>query len=268
MITYQVADAGGNTITVHLRYVVTSRSPSLTPSDPDGSGGPTDPDDPDGSGNRPGGPDGSGGPSGSGPLEPSEVTVDPETGLTHSVVKDHVVVGISDEPMTPQAMAAFIDDRYELASALGDAVTAGEVHLFNGKHAPVAVIDRSVPGVWLADQTMADSFGNTTTLNLTYEVRSNTAGGSLDDTGNGSGDGNGGAGAGDGSGSGSGAGDGSGSDGRWSSRIHALPQTGGIFGPCPLHILFVLMMLLVSAYTMMRLRQEKSDRNEVRREAV
>ncbi len=262
MITYQVADAGGNTITVHLRYVVTSRSPSLTPSDPDGSGGPTDPDDPDGSGNRPGGP------SGSGPLEPSEVTVDPETGLTHSVVKDHVVVGISDEPMTPQAMAAFIDDRYELASALGDAVTAGEVRLFNGKHAPVAVIDRSVPGVWLADQTMADSFGNTTTLNLTYEVRSNTAGGSLDDTGNGSGDGNGGAGAGDGSGSGSGAGDGSGSDGRWSSRIHALPQTGGIFGPCPLHILFVLMMLLVSAYTMMRLRQEKSDRNEVRREAV
>ena len=258
MITYQVADAGGNTITVHLRYVVTSRSPSLTPSDPDGSGGPTDPD----------GPAGSGGPSGSGPLEPSEVTVDPETGLTHSVVKDHVVVGISDEPMTPQAMAAFIDDRYELASALGDAVTAGEVHLFNGKHAPVAVIDRSVPGVWLADQTMADSFGNTTTLNLTYEVRSNTAGGSLDDTGNGSGDGNGGAGAGDGSGSGSGAGDGSGSDGRWSSRIHALPQTGGIFGPCPLHILFVLMMLLVSAYTMMRLCQEKSDRNEVRREAV
>ena len=258
MITYQVADAGGNTITVHLRYVVTSRSPSLTPSDPDGSGGPTDPD----------GPAGSGGPSGSGPLEPSEVTVDPETGLTHSVVKDHVVVGISDEPMTPQAMAAFIDDRYELASALGDAVTAGEVHLFNGKHAPVAVIDRSVPGVWLADQTMADSFGNTTTLNLTYEVRSNTAGGSLDDTGNGSGDGNGGAGAGDGSGSGSGAGDGSGSDGRWSSRIHALPQTGGIFGPCPLHILFVLMMLLVSAYTMMRLRQGKSDRNEVRREAV
>ncbi|MEC4184889.1 hypothetical protein VJ918_08720 [Adlercreutzia sp. R21] len=256
-ITWKVADQNGNTVTIRLRYVVTSSSPSVTPSQPGGSEGPggTDPGNPGGT------------PSGT-PLEPSEVTVDPDTGLAHSVVEDHVIVSTADERVTPEAMSAFIASRYAFAADDGtaskarSAVTRGEVHLFDAYRKAVSAIDRSAPSLWYADQTIADAWGNTTTLRLTYEVRESTAGGSMDGTGNGSGDGSGAGNGGNGSGAGNGSDDGSGRGSGWASRIHELPQTGGILGPCPLHPLFALMILLTSAYTMMRLRQEARAHGE------
>lgn len=257
LVTYKVADQNGNTVTVRLRYVVTSSSPSVTPSQPGGSEGP--------GGSDPGNPGGA--PSGT-PLTPSEVIVDPDTGLTRSVVEDHVIVSTADEQVTPAAMSAFIASRYAFAADDGTAgkaraaLTRGEVHLFDAYRKAVSSIDRSTPGLWYADQTIADAWGNTTELRLTYEVRESTAGGSMGGTGNGSGDGSGSGNGGNGSGAGNGLGDGAGSGSGWASRIHALPQTGGILGPCPLHPLFALMILLTSAYTMMRLRQEARARGE------
>ncbi|MCR2036018.1 hypothetical protein NSA09_10930, partial [Adlercreutzia mucosicola] len=257
LITYKVADQNGNTVTVRLRYVVTSSSPSVTPSQPGGPEGP--------GGSDPGNPGGT--PSGT-PLTPSEVVVDPDTGLTRSVVEDHVIVSTADERVTPEAMSAFIASRYAFAADDGAAgkaraaLTRGEVRLFDAYRKAVGSIDRSTPGLWYADQTIADAWGNTTELRLTYEVRESTAGGSMSGTGNGSGDGSGSGNGGNGSGAGNGLGDGAGSGSGWASRIHALPQTGGILGPCPLHPLFALMILLTSAYTMMRLRQEARARGE------
>lgn len=161
--------------------------------------------------------------------------------------------------MTSQAMASFIDARYRIAASMGGTVQASPVLMADAAGNPVDAIDRSNPGVWSAEQVFSDEFGDTTTLKLTYEVRANAADGSMGGTG-----GDGGAGSG-GGGDGSNAGSGKGASSSWSSHIRALPQTGGIFA-CPLHILFVLMMLLVSAYTMMRLRQEDgADRREERR---
>lgn len=41
------------------------------------------------------------------------------------------------------------------------------------------------------------------------------------------------------------------------NRLSQLPQTGGILGSCPLHVLFVLMMIMASAYGLMRRRQQR-----------
>ena len=283
-ITYQVADAAGNTVTVRLRYMVVADAPTVTPRpDPDGDGpggsgdggdGPGTPDDPAG---------------GRDPLPPTSIVVDPATGLTHAVIEDTVTVATSHEPMTPAAMADLFALRYAVKSTLPDGkLTREPVHLYRGGDfglsragGEVDAIDRSKPGDWRAEQRLVDSGGNTTTIKLTYLVREGSISGSVGDDGNG---GNG-AGPGDGTGAGNGApgagpsaGDGSATSNRWSSFIHQLPQTGGPFGSCPLHILFVLLMVLASAYTLMRLRQESARREqrrqrdaeweEFRREAV
>ena len=64
-ITYKVADASGNTITVNLRYVVVTDAPTVTPMP-----------DPERPGVGPGGQ----------PLPPGETNVDSETGDRKSVV--------------------------------------------------------------------------------------------------------------------------------------------------------------------------------------
>ena len=267
-ITYKVADASGNTITVNLRYVVVTDAPTVTPMP-----------DPERPGVGPGGQ----------PLPPGETNVDPETGLTHTVVTDHVVTRTSDLLLTPEAMAEFIDARYDLApgssgggtaplsvvltaasararasTAAFSGITASEVRLFNAAGAPALVIDCSEPGVWYAEQVFSDSFGDTTTLKLTYELREGNVQGGISDGSNGGS--NGGTGNVSVSEAGPLTGDGSGlGRSRWASAIHQLPQTGGILGPCPLHIMFVLIMVLSGAYTLMRLRQESSGREERRR---
>ena len=250
-INYKVRDANGNTVKVNLRYLVVAKPPTVTPGKPGGDGGP-------GEGN---------GSSGRDPLPPSSVTVDPETGLTHAVINDEVTVPTEDDPMTPAAMASFMEARYGAASGLPDGkLTRGTPQLYDSAGKAVTAIDRSRPGDWRADQVITDSAGDTVSIRLTYLVREGTVtGGTSGDNGSsGAGDGGG---AGDGSGAQAGAGDTSGDDGRgrWASRIHQLPQTGGIFGPCPVHILFVLIMLLSAAYTLARLRQEAAHRAERRR---
>ncbi len=267
-ITYKVADANGNTVTVHLRYLVVADAPAVNVKP--------------GEGDTPG--------TAPRPLPPASTVVDRETGLTHTVVTDHVVTRTSDTLLTPAAMAEFIDGRYDFtpgssggkgsapssvvltaASARAQASTAassdiaaGEVRLFNAAGAPALVIDCSAPGVWYAEQVFSDSFGDTTTLKLTYELREGDVQGGISDDGNGGS--NGGTGNVSVSEAGPLTGDGSGlGRSRWASAIHQLPQTGGILGPCPLHIMFVLIMVLSGAYTLMRLRQESSGREERRR---
>ncbi|MEC4174895.1 hypothetical protein VIN30_00320 [Adlercreutzia sp. R7] len=250
LITWKVADQSGNTVTIRLRYLVTSDAPTVTPDGPgDGSGG-----------------DGSGGVIGGNPPEvpitPTSTDFDPETGLTHSVVEDHVIVGTTETPLTAQAMASFIDARYRIAAAMGGNVTAGDVRLTDAYGAAVASIDRSVPGTWHAEQVFTDEYGNTTTLRLTYEVREGAVQGGISDGNGSSGADSGGVSVSEaGPVTGSGNGDGR---NRWASAIHQLPQTGGILGPCPLHIMFVLIMVLASAYTLMRLRQESNKREDRR----
>ena len=263
-ITYKVADASGNTVTVRLRYLVVADAPSVTPQpDPDGN-------DPGGS--TPGGRD---------PLPPKQVDVDPDTGLSHAIIEDTVTVPTSDEPMTPAAMGDFLKARYAVKSALADGkLERGPARLYRDDDArngfvlalaasqplaatlaaapgeEVAVIDRSVPGDWLAEQVLTDSAGDTTTIRLHYLVRESSA----DVSGGGNGQGGG---SGNVSVSEAGALPPSGGDGAprsWSSRIHELPQTGGIFGLCPLHVMFALLMLLASAYGLSRLRQIRAER--------
>ena len=235
-ITYKVTDANGNTVTVHLRYLVVSDAPTVNVKPGDGTG----------DGGNPGG-----APT---PLPPASTVVDPETGLTHTVVNDHVVVGTHSEPATPAVMEALFAERYQLASALADGkLTAGPMHLTDAGGTAVDAIDRSQPGTWHAEQLITDSAGNTTLIHLTYEVQRGGAGGSVSSSGDGGSADNGGSGA------------GSNANGKvkpsgWVSRLHQLPQTGGPFGTCPLHMMFVLLMLLASAYALMRLRQEKDVR--------
>ncbi|MEC4176212.1 hypothetical protein VIN30_07100, partial [Adlercreutzia sp. R7] len=243
-ITWKVADQNGNTITVHLRYLVAADSPAVSVKPGDGTGGST-----------------GGTPT---PLPPASSTIDPETGLTHAVVTDHVVVGTHNEPATPAVMEAFFAERYQLASALADGkLTAGPMRLFDVAGNSVSSIDRSQPGTWLAEQLITDSAGNTTLIRLTYEVQRGGADGSVSSSGDG--------GSADGNGAGSSANTGDGDKVKpsdWASRLTQLPQTGGPFGSCPLHMLFVLLMLLTSAYAMMRLRQEKDDRERSRYETA
>ena len=241
LITYKVADANGNTVTVRLRYLVVSDPPEVLPKPGGGSGG-------------------SGGTGGSDPEPlPPTITVDPETGLSHAIVEDRVVVGTHSEPATAAMMAELFAERYELKSALADGkLTAGPMRLFNAAGDAVVVIDRSKPGTWRAEQTYTDSAGNTTTIRLTYEVQE----GVIDSEGGSSG--------GNGSGASAAAGDGTGKlrPSGWATGLRQLPQTGGLFGMCPLHVMFVLLMLLTSAYAMMRLRQQQRDaRKEARCES-
>ena len=278
VITYKVADEAGSTITLHLRYLVVTDPPTVTPTDPDGPGGGDDGngggdgDGPgsnggDGSGSNGGGSDGNGGGSGGrDPLPPTSSTVDPETGLTHAVVEDHLIAGTSDEPLTSEAAAALIASRYQIAASMGGEVSAGEVRITDAAGTPAEAIDRTKPGVWHIEQVFTDRFGNTTTLRLIYEVREGFVDGGISGGDGPAGDPNGPSVSEAGPSSHAGAKDGDGS--RWASRLRQLPQTGGIFGPCPLHIMFVLIIVLASAYSMMRLRQEASNRREDSREAL
>ena len=229
-ITYKVADANGNTVTVHLRYLVVSDAPTVNVKP--------------GEGDTPG--------TAPRPLPPASTVVDRETGLTHTVVNDHVVVGTHSEPATPAVMEALFAERYQLASALADGkLTAGPMRLADAGGVAVDAIDRSQPGTWHAEQLIADSAGNTTLIRLTYEVQRGGAGGSVSSSGDGGSNGN------------DQAGNNTGDKvkpSEWASRLHQLPQTGGPFGACPLHMMFVLLMLLTSAYALMRLRQEKDAR--------
>ena len=235
-ITYKVADANGNTVTVHLRYLVVSDAPTVNVKPGAGSG----------DGGNPGGT-----PT---PLPPASSTVDPETGLTHSMVNDHVVVGTHNEPATPAVMEALFAERYQLASALADGkLTAGPMRLTDEGGTAVDAIDRSQPGTWHAEQLITDSAGNTTLIHLTYEVQRGGAGGSVSSSGDGGSNDNGGSDADSNA-------NGKVKPSEWVSRLHQLPQTGGPFGTCPLHMMFVLLMLLASAYALMRLRQEKDAR--------
>lgn len=268
-IVYKVADASGNTITVRLRYLVVADAPSVTPQPaPDGSGP---------GGETPGDRD---------PLPPTQVDVDSDTGLTHAIIEDTVTVPTSDDPMTPAAMGDFLKARYNVKSALPDGkLDRSPARLYRDDDArnalilslaasqplgaaeaaipgeEVDVIDRSAPDDWLAEQVLTDSAGDTTTIRLHYLVRQSTT----DVSGGGNGQGGNGQSGGSGNVSVSEAGPlppsaESGSSRSWSSRIHELPQTGGIFGLCPLHVMFALLMLLASAYGLSRLRQIRAER--------
>lgn len=239
-VRYRVRDAEGNTTTVRLRYYLVAAPPTVIPTDP-----PTpDPSvpviipDP----NRPG----AGGGQGK-PLDPVTVTVDPKTGLVHAVVEDSVTLPTAADPVTPAQMAALIGSYYQALSDWGDGtVTAGDVRLFDAAGNEVEAIDRTVPGSWVAERLFTDGAGNTTLMRLFVTVAGNSANGSMPGGDNGGGSG------GDGAGSGSGA---SGGSGGFGTALRKLPQTGGLFGPCPLHVLFVLMALVASSYSLMRLRR-------------
>ncbi|MEC4185297.1 hypothetical protein VJ918_10800 [Adlercreutzia sp. R21] len=181
------------------------------------------------------------------PLEPTEVSTDPSTGLTHAVVTDTLLLPTSPNAITPAMMAQLIDERYIAGTNLDDGVTAGAVRLFDAEGNVVSALDRSHPGTWIAEQTFTDRAGNTTTIRLTLQIRENSVTGSTTQNGD-----SGGAGI-------NGGGQGASGSHRTAlaTQLSQLPQTGGILGPCPLHILFVLMMIMASAYGLMRLRQRR-----------
>lgn len=247
-VRYKVADDEGDTTLLRLRYnLVADDEPSVPPTPPLKPGMPdegkpgapvisvVDPDDP-----LPGR-----------PLGPVSVEED-ERGLRHAVIEDTIVVGLREGMMTPADFAALFAKRYGVASTLGDgAVTASSVALFDSEGVPIAAVDRSKPGIYHLEQVFTDSAGNTTTLRVTYEVRAEFVQTSLPAAGvrNGSG------------------GD-SALNGRGGHYTQlALAQTGDFFGPCPLHPLFALLMVLASAYGMMKLRLESFARRRLLRQA-
>ncbi|WP_296011771.1 hypothetical protein [uncultured Adlercreutzia sp.] len=268
VIRYEVADDEGNSTVVNLRYRV--KDAEAEPPDE-----PTPPDTPKppSVAVKPGGGGGDGSGDGSGgtpkPLPPATTVVDPETGLAHATIEDTLTAGTSAEPMTPEAMAELFAERYEVTSSQPDGqLSYGPVHLFDADGNAVEAIDRSAPGDWRAEQVITDSAGNTTTIRVAYLVREGSVDGGIGDDGNGagSGAGNGSGTAGNGSGDAGkgGSGDGSAS---WLSKLTGLPQTGDLLARCPIHIMFVLLMVLASAYGLMRLRQEAArDRQRRQRD--
>lgn len=132
------------------------------------------------------------------------------------------------------------------------------MHLFDAAGNPVEVIDRMLPGSWTAEQLFTDGAGNTTLMRLHVKVVNGSANGSMEGGDNSSGTNDAG---------GSDASAGASKSSRFSTAIAQLPRTGGPLGPCPLHILFALMALVVSSYSLMRLRRGKDRADERRAEA-
>ena len=272
---YVAEDAAGNVSPVYEVPAATNPDPGpvdpdkpTPPVDPDKPGNPDDPDNPKPPVTTPTFPTVTPRPDPANPsapapkpLEPSQVSTDPTTGLTHAVVQDEIELRTSPEPITPAMMAQLIDERYVVGTSLAGSVTAGPVQLFDAEGNPVATIDRSRPGTWMVEQTFTDAAGNTTTVRLTVRVREGSA--TVTPGGASGGNGSGGSGA-------NTAGTGTSSSGAHKSalvtHISQLPQTGGILGPCPLHILFVLMMVMASAYSLMRLRQRQQHRQQQRQQ--
>lgn len=276
---YVAEDAAGNVSSVvEVREADEPTAPG--PDGPEGPGG-QDPTDPGGQNpTNPSGPETPGPPTvivkpdpgrpgdTSKPLPPTKVEEDPAGKLSHAVIEDDLTVGTAQASPSAADFATLFAERYDVSSTLSDgALTYGPIRIFSADGQEVAAIDRTKPGDWVIEQRIVDSAGNSTTIRLSYHVREGVIDGWLG-SGNAA-DGLGGAGGssgGDGSdGAGTAAGEGK---SRFASALRALPQTGGIFGSCPLHILFALIMVLASAYGMMRLRQESLDCKECYREAV
>lgn len=200
------------------------------------------------------------------PLVPAEVSTDPSSGLTHAVVEDTLTLPTSPDAVTPAMMAELIDERYVANATITDGtVTSSAVRLFDAEGNAATAIDRSHPGTWIAEQTFTDSAGNTTTIRLMVQVRENSVTGSTTQK--------------DSPSNSDGSADNRGVSGNhrtvMANRLSQLPQTGGILGSCPLHVLFVLMMIMASAYGLMRRRQQRDgdraaepDRTAVKCEAA
>ncbi|MCI8425372.1 MAG: hypothetical protein HFJ72_06925 [Adlercreutzia sp.] len=189
------------------------------------------------------------------PLAPTKAERDPNTGLTHAWMEDALTLPCSSKSISPAMMAALIAERYTVGAGLTSAnISASAVRLLDADGNAVDAIDRTSPGTWYAEQTFTDAQGNRTTLRLTITVREDSASGSLTNTGSNSGQGG-------NNGNGSANGNGTGGDTRTNltAALTNLPQTGGILGPCPMHILFVLLALMSTAYSLMRLRQRRTS---------
>lgn len=185
------------------------------------------------------------------PLVPDDVTVDPETHLVSGTVRDDVTVRTDSSALTSEGAAVFLAERYSIASSLSDGKTTVSVpRLFDAEGQEVSSIDRSVPGDWRIEATVADSAGNTLLLVVGYHVRESRAEGSMEPVGGGSTNG---------SSNGPQVPDG-GSEGG-ANRFGLLPKTGAD-GGCPLHIVFLLMAVLAASYSLMRLRQGGGRRTD------
>lgn len=181
------------------------------------------------------------------PLPPTRVDIDPETGAAHAYMEDELSLPCSDTAITPAMMADIIWERYIVGTGLSDStVSSSTVTFYDEQGNPVETIDRTKPGLWYAEQTFTDSDGNRTTLRLTVTILQDSATGTM----------------GPGPATWSDTIDSSDNPGGKTTVGPLLPQTGGIFGPCPLHLLFVLMMLMAASYTFMRLQQERRELKE------
>ncbi|MCI8425370.1 MAG: hypothetical protein HFJ72_06915 [Adlercreutzia sp.] len=234
-----------------------------TPDDPN-KPGPGDPSDNNPGTDKPAAPTVTPKPSGDGddpapkPLAPTVTDKDPATGLQHDTVEHALTLPTAPGSITPAMMGQLIADRYAVTANRPDgAITAGPVSLFDAAGNPVAAIDRTRPGTWVAEQTFTDSAGNSTTIRLAVTVKENTISGTIssedDDTAGSSNSAD--------SGSGTNGSSGTGTGNALLTRLTDLPQTGGLIGPCPLHILFLLMIFAVSAYSVLRLTDEPRRRN-------
>lgn len=198
------------------------------------------------------------------PLTPSSVDTDPSTNLTHAVVEDTLLLPTSSEAATPSMMGQLIADRYLVATDLTDTtIAASDVQLFDADGNPVTAIDRSKPGTWIAVQTFTDSAGNSTTIRLAIQVRESTVTSTVPST------------VPDGTGAKTSNDSlrnpdtqGGGHRSALAASISKLPQTGGLLGPCPLHILFVLIAIMGSAFALARRRQYRHEERQHRQESA
>ncbi|MCI8425297.1 MAG: hypothetical protein HFJ72_06525 [Adlercreutzia sp.] len=197
------------------------------------------------------------------PIGPTVQKKDPVTGLTEALVEDTLKLGLSREPMGSQVVADYIADRYLITSALGDGeIARGKVHLFDAAGNEVQAIDRSKPGEWVAEQSFADSAGNTTTFRLRIIVAPGVVSGTLADDGSGKGSGT--------NGGHDSAQQGDGSDAklaRTSLSSEVLPATFDALRHCSMHLLLLVLALLVIAYGRQRGWSRAMATNEERGQA-
>lgn len=263
---YVAEDAAGNlSAPIKVHGALGEDDPNPTPSDPGDPVGPGNPGDPVGPSDSV--PPGvtlvvPGDPNGGLPMAPTEVEPNEETGTVSALVEDVMTVPTAPTMLTPEKASEMLLERYKVTSDTEGEVTCATPALFDADGNPVDAIDQAIPGDWYIEMQITDEDGNTTTLRVRYQVRNGSVSGTMtdvspDDNGND-------ASSGDKDASGSKNDNGKGGLG---TVLTKLPQTGSLLGECPLHVMFLLLMVLVSAYSMMRLRQESCREEEGRYEA-
>ncbi len=183
IITRTATDSAGNTTTIQLTYTFVER-PVVDPPHVQPGDGPIQPDWPQN------------------PDQLPEVTVTPDgqnPTISHALLRDELVQDIGIAPpfgghLSAQTAAGWFDGRYRLQSALpypADTLTYSPIQILDsqGRDITALGIDTTAPGSYTIRRTATDLLGNTTTVEMSYQLTQRQAQIEPGETGTSTGDG-------------------------------------------------------------------------------